>query len=105
MINSSGTNPRWRQVFRVEYVVTAEKIIVFAKSIFPDSLAAERQVTVPVFQTESRFLFDGNSVQPGLRYSLCFRNGKEWQLIGSKQAEEVYADFDRVPRHALLNIK
>lgn len=48
---------------------------------------------------------DGNSVQPGLQYSLCFWNGKEWQLIGSKQAEDVYVDFDRVPRHALLSIK
>lgn len=48
---------------------------------------------------------DGNSIQPGLQYSLYFWNNEAWQLIGSKQAEDVYIDFDRVPRRALLSIK
>lgn len=48
---------------------------------------------------------DGNSVQPGLEYSLYYWNNKRWRLIGTKIANDVFVEFENVPRKALLAIK
>lgn len=48
---------------------------------------------------------DGNSIQPGLDYSLYYWNNNRWQLIETKTADDVFVEFENVPRKALLAIK
>lgn len=48
---------------------------------------------------------DGNSVQPGLEYSLYYWDNSEWRLIGTKMANDVFVVFENVPLKALLAIK
>lgn len=48
---------------------------------------------------------DGNSVQPGLEYSLYYWDNKGWRLIGNKTANDIFVEFENVPRKALLAIK
>ncbi len=48
---------------------------------------------------------DGNSIQPGLEYSLYYWNNNDWQLINTKTANDVFIEFENVPKKALLAIK
>ncbi len=48
---------------------------------------------------------DGNSIQPGLTYSLYYWDNKQWQCIGIKTATDVFVDFEQAPRKALFAIK
>ena len=48
---------------------------------------------------------DGNSIQPGLEYSLYYWDNNNWQLINTKIANDVFIEFENVPQKALLAIK
>lgn len=48
---------------------------------------------------------DGNSIQPGLEYSLYYWNNNDWQLINTQTANDVFIEFENVPQKALLAIK
>lgn len=48
---------------------------------------------------------DGNSIQPGLTYSLYYWDTDQWKCIGTKTATDVFVDFEHAPRKALFAIK
>lgn len=48
---------------------------------------------------------DGNSIQPGLEYSLYYWDNNNWQLINTKIANDIFIEFENVPQKALLAIK
>lgn len=48
---------------------------------------------------------DGNSIQPGLSYSLYYWNTDRWLCIGTKTATDVFVEFEHAPREALFAIK
>lgn len=48
---------------------------------------------------------DGNSIQPGLSYSLYYWNTDQWLCIGTKTARDVFVEFEHAPRKALFAIK
>lgn len=48
---------------------------------------------------------DGNSIQPGLTYSLYYWNTDKWQLVGTKTATDVFIEFEHAPQKALFAIK
>ena len=45
---------------------------------------------------------DGNSIQPGLEYSLYYWDNNNWQLINTKIANDVFIEFENVPQKALF---
>ncbi len=48
---------------------------------------------------------DGNSIQPGLIYSLYYWDTDRWLCIGTKIATDVFVEFKHAPRKALFAIK
>lgn len=48
---------------------------------------------------------DGNSIQPGLTYSLYYWDTDRWLCIGTKTATDVFVEFEHAPRKALFAIK
>lgn len=44
---------------------------------------------------------DANAIFPGNRYELKYHNGREWESLGEKTAEDYYIEYANVPRNAL----
>ena len=61
--------------------------------------------TLPVSKISYIRRCDGNSIQPGLEYSLYYWDNNNWQLINTKIANDVFIEFENVPQKALLAIK
>lgn len=75
--------------------------------------AKERQSRVgfdfgkPVYISKISYIRrgDGNSIQPGLTYSLYYWDKDQWLCIGTKTATDIFVEFEHAPLKALFAIK